>query len=104
MLTKVKLALKSWKGWRAINKAIKEESKMGKKWWESKQFWGVAIKTGAGLLTACGLLKSEINDAALQHFADSVPVVLTGLLTGVGQVLEVWGKRKHAEAVAVVSK
>lgn len=100
MLKKLRLALKARSSWHTVQGAMKREEKMGKKWWESKQFWGVALKTGAGLLTACGLLKSEINDAALQHFADSVPVVLTGLLTGVGQVLEVWGKRKHAEVVA----
>lgn len=100
MLKKLRLALKARSSWRTVQGAMRKEEKMGKNWWESKQFWGVAIKTGAGLLTACGLLKNEINDAALQHFAEAVPVVLTGLLTGVGQVLEVWGKRKHAEAVA----
>ena len=99
MFTKIRRMLAARKALRAIESAMKKEAKMGKHWWESKQFWGVAIKTGAGLLTTFGLLKHSIDDAHLSQFADHIPVVLTGIGTVVGQILETWGKRKHAESL-----
>lgn len=103
MFTKLRRALKLRSAWRAITKAFNKESKMGKKWYESTQFWGVCIKTGAGLLTTFGLLKHQIDDAQLAQFAEHIPTFITGVFTVFGTIMETWGKRKHAEAVAVAA-
>lgn len=96
MFGKVKLAWKAWRGSRAIRKEI--EKMNGKLWWKSTQVWGSIVKTGCGILTAMGVVTISQEQAA--QVADQIGVAIGALGTIAGQVLEIWGKRKHAERVA----
>lgn len=96
MFGKLKAGWMGWRGSRAIRKEIKKME--GKPWWKSTQVWGAIIKTGCGILTALNIV--EINADQAAELADKVGVAVTTVGTIFGQVLEIWGKRKHAERVS----
>lgn len=108
IIQKARLAWRMRGDAKKIEAAFEEADKMGKKWWESTQVIGAILKSVFGLLAAFGVLKlsSDEVDRYTQGISENVGAValLVGPLGAVfGQVMELWGKRKHAEKVATVT-
>jgi len=108
MLGIVGKAWKAWRGQRALSKSIRKEAKMGKPWYQSTQVWGnvlklVSLGLGVAHLNPIPPEKLDALTAALVAIGNHVPGVFEAAGVVVGQVVELWGKRKHTERVAIAT-